>query len=69
MSPVRTPARERRERAYRRYLRAEMVRVAAFVEREVRLGLAVLDEPMPGAEHGVVIEGRIEGDRVIVDGD
>jgi hypothetical protein len=56
-----------RTRARRRALRAEMARVAAFVEREVRLGLAVLDEPMPGADQGVILEARIIGDEIITE--
>jgi thymidine phosphorylase len=60
-----------RARQRRRELRKEMARVAAFVEREVRAGLAVLDEPvtsMVGTKRDVVVlEGKVEGDRVIVD--
>ena len=69
MSPVRTQTREMRERARRRALKREMVRDAEKVRRQLAELVAELDEPMPGAEHAVVLEGHIEGDQVIVDGD
>jgi hypothetical protein len=62
---VMTPA--ARRRAQKRELKKEMARVAEFVFREVRAGLAVLDEPLPGADQGVVIEGRIVGDAIITE--
>jgi hypothetical protein len=57
-----------RARARRRALRAEMARVAAELARLALAELdAELDEPAMGAEHAVVLEGRIVGDKVIVD--
>jgi hypothetical protein len=65
-SRVMSPA--ARARARRRALRAEMARVAELVEREVRAGLAVLDEPTMGTERDdVVLDGRIIGDEIITD--
>jgi hypothetical protein len=65
-SRVMSPA--ARARSRRRALRAEMARVAELVEREVRAGLAVLDEPTMGTERDdVVLDGRIIGDEIITD--
>jgi hypothetical protein len=50
--------------AFKREMVAEIARLRAVAARL----LAELDEPMPGAEHAVVLEGHIEGDKVIVDG-
>jgi hypothetical protein len=60
---VMTPA--ARVRARRRELRAEMARVV----EKMRLALAVLDdEPMPGAERGVILEGKIvDGDKIVTE--
>jgi hypothetical protein len=51
--------------AMKREMLAEIARLQQMAARL----LAEFDEPMPGVDQGVVIEGRIEGDRVIVDGD
>jgi hypothetical protein len=56
-----------RERARRRALKREMVRDAEKVRRQLAELVAELDEPMPGAEHAVVIEGRIIGDEIVTE--
>ena len=55
MSPVRTSARERRERAYRRHLRRELARLSELAEQ--RLREAVLEG---------LIAGRIEANGEII---
>jgi hypothetical protein len=44
-----------------------MARVSEFVEWKTREALAVLDEPAMGAEPAVVLDGTVEGDKIIVD--
>jgi hypothetical protein len=60
-------------RAQRRKLRQLMHDVAEFARQKKAEALAELvaelDEPMPRADQGVVIEARIVGNEVIVDGD
>jgi hypothetical protein len=62
-----------RTRARNRALRAEMVRVAEYVERKTREAIAeglfdpIPTQTAPEASTGRVLEGHIEGDRVIVD--
>ena len=68
MSPARTLNRERRERARRRALKAEMVREIERLRAMAARALAELDEPLPRADQGVVIEGRIAGNEIVVDG-
>ena len=64
---MRTSARERRERAYRRHLRQEMARIGEIVEQKTREALAVLDEPTPRSDHAVVLEGRIVGEKIVIE--
>jgi len=56
-----------RVRRQRQALRAELERVSEFVERETRLALALLDEPAMCAEPAVALEGRVEGEAIVVD--
>jgi hypothetical protein len=70
MSPARTSARERRERARRRAERKELLRTVEAIQRKARAGLAELDrlrQPVFGAVPGVVLEARIIGDTIITD--
>jgi hypothetical protein len=62
---VMTPA--ARARAQRRALKQQMKDVAAFVERQVREGLAVLDEPALGDGHAVVLEGRVVEGTIVIE--
>jgi hypothetical protein len=52
-----------RKMAMKREMLAEIARLQQMAARL----LAEFDEPI-GAERAVVLEGRVEGDRVIVDG-
>jgi hypothetical protein len=59
-----------RTRAERRELRQLMAHVSAVVHQRMAEAIAegLFDGPAMDAVPGVVIEGRIEGDQVIVDG-
>jgi hypothetical protein len=52
-----------RRRAQRRELRKEIARLLKLAEE----GLALLDEPMPGADQGVILEARIIGDKIVTE--
>jgi hypothetical protein len=70
MSPARTSARERRERTRRRAERLEMLRFAERLQQRARADIVELDRlrwPALGAERGVVIEGRIVGDKIVTE--
>jgi hypothetical protein len=69
MSPARTSA---RERARRRAERLEMLRFAERLQQRARADIVELDRlrrPALGAEHAVVIEGRIVDGKIITETD
>jgi hypothetical protein len=44
----------------------EKHRIVEYIEQRAREGLAELDA-LPGAEQGIVLEGKVEGDRIEIE--